>query len=169
MILDWRRRPEITRFMFTDVADDLERQKAWLKACAGREDFRHFVIGHEGRPIGYLSYSEIDRHHRRCGSGSYVAEESDRRRLAGFLYPFILDYCFYRLGMEKLVNSFMEGNDGVIRIQCRLGFREVGVLRRHIRKYDRWHDVFLFELLREEWETRPRPFPREQTLAAFED
>ena len=37
MILGWRTRPDITRFMVTDIEDpDVERQKAWLAAEAGR-------------------------------------------------------------------------------------------------------------------------------------
>ncbi len=168
MLLRWRTDPAITRFMFTDITDpDVERQRAWLLAMERRRDFRHFVIEHEGRPVGYLSYSDIDWTHRRCTSGSYIAEERDRRRIAGFLHCFIMDYCFYGMGMNKLVNHFMEGNDGVIRIQRVLKARQVGVLREHVLKDGRFHDVLVFETLKSEWETHPRPFSREATLAAF--
>lgn len=168
MLLRWRTDPFITRFMFTDLENpDVERQRAWIAAMEARDDFRHFVIEHEGRPVGYLSYSEIDRLHRRCCSGSYIAEEADRRRIAGFLHCFIMDYCFHGLGMNKLVNYFMEGNDAVIRIQRLLKCREVGTLKDHVFKNGRFHDVLVFETLRSEWETHPHPFPREITLAAF--
>ncbi len=71
MLLRWRTDPFITRFMFTDLGDpDVERQRGWLRAMETRADFRHFVIEHEGRPVGYLSYSDIDWTHRRCSSGS---------------------------------------------------------------------------------------------------
>ena len=33
LLLDWRTRPEITRFMFTDIEPDLERQLQWLADC----------------------------------------------------------------------------------------------------------------------------------------
>lgn len=169
MILGWRTRPDITRYMYTDIEPDIDRQREWLKACETRSDFKHFVIEAEGGPVGYLSFAEIDRTHRRCSSGSYIADTSRGRRLNGFLYPFILDYCFHRLEMHKLVNTFLEGNDKVIRIQRALKFHEVGTFRRHIFKYGRWHDVTVFEMLREEWEARPRLFPVEHTLAAFEE
>jgi RimJ/RimL family protein N-acetyltransferase len=168
MLLRWRTDPVITRFMFTDLADpDLERQRAWLQTVERRPDFRHFVIEHEGRPVGYLSYSEIDWIHRRCSSGSYMAEEGDRRRLAGFLHSFIMDYCFHAMGMNKIVNYFMDGNDNVIRIQRVLKTREVGLLKEHVWKNGRFHDVLVFETLRAEWEKHPHPFPKERTLAAF--
>ncbi|WP_448206554.1 GNAT family N-acetyltransferase [Azospirillum sp. sgz302134] len=168
MLLRWRTDPGITRFMFTDLENpDVERQRAWLQAMEQRRDFRHFIIEHEERPVGYLSYSDIDAIHQRCSSGSYIVEEKDRRAVAGLLHPFIMDYCFYGLGMNKIVNYFMEGNDGVIRIQRLLKAHEVGVLRQHVFKYGRFHDVFVFETLRSEWESHPHLFPRETTLAAF--
>ena len=169
MILDWRTRPDVTRFMYTDIEEpDVERQKAWLAAMDRRDDYRHFVVEVEdNRPIGYLSFSEIDHRHRRCSSGLYVADAADRRRYAGFFAPFIFDYCFHVLDMNKLVNTFMEGNDRLIRIQTLVGFREVGILKQHVWKYGRWHDVHLLELLRETYETRPRIYLLEHTLAAF--
>lgn len=168
MILGWRTRPDITRFMVTDIEDpDVERQKAWLAAEAGRADVRHFVVEAEGRPIGFSSFVEIDRRHRRCAVGSYVADPADRRRFAGLLPTFHADYAFRVLGMNKIVNSFLEGNERVIRYQRLLGYRDVGVFRRHVWKYGRWHDVYVLELLREIYEARPRVFPLADTLAAF--
>lgn len=169
MILDWRTRPDVTRYMYTDIeTPDVDRQRAWLAAMNERADYRQFVIEAEGRPIGYLSYSEIDRVHRRCSSGLYVAEAADRKRFAGFLSPFIFDYCFYALDMNKLVNTYMEGNERLVRIQRLVGYREVGVLRQHVWKYGRWHDVLMLELLRETYEQKPRTFPLNTTLAAFD-
>lgn len=169
MLLAWRTDPAITRFMFTDIENpDVARQRAWVAAMEQRQDFRHFVIETEGRPIGYLSYSDIDWTHRRCSSGSYIVDAEARRTVAGFLSSFIMDYCFYALGMNKIVNHFMEGNEKVIKIQRILKCREVGLLKEHIFKYGRYHDVHVFELLKCEWEAHPHPFSRDHTLAAFD-
>jgi RimJ/RimL family protein N-acetyltransferase len=168
MILDWRTRPDVTRYMFTDLENpDVERQKAWLAAMDRREDYRHFVIETGGRAIGYLSYSDIDRHNRRCSSGLYIALPADRARYGIVVAPYIFDYCFHALGMEKLINAFMEGNERLIRVQFLLGYREVGTLKRHVWKYGRWHDVRLLELLREAYDARPRTVPLAETLAAY--
>ena len=168
MLLAWRTDPAITRFMFTDLENpDVERQRSWITAMEQRQDFRHFVIETAERPIGYLSYSGIDWAHRRCSSGSYIVDAEARRTVAGFLHSFIMDYCFYILEMNKIVNYFMEGNDNVIKIQRLLRCREVGILKEHVFKYGRFHDVLVFELCKAEWESRKRIFPHERTLAAF--
>lgn len=168
LLLAWRTDPVITRFMFTDLEDpSVEKQRAWLAAMAGRDDFRHFVIEHDGDAVGYLSFSEIDRRHKRCSTGSYMGTAAARRMLAGYLHAFIHDYAFYVLGMHKVFGYFMAGNDNVVKIQRILKLREVGVLKQHVYKYGAFHDVHVFELLESEWRTHARPFTLAQTLAAF--
>lgn len=168
MLLAWRKSPDVTRHMFSDVDHGVEEQRAWLKRCETREDMRHFVIEHADRPVGYLSFADIDRKNSRCSTGHYFARPEDRRLLGGYMHCFIMDYCFYRLGMNKVVNSFMAGNIKVLKLQAVLHYRLVGVYREHVFKYGIWHDVHVFEMFRRDWETHPHPFPREQTLAAYE-
>lgn len=169
MILEWRTRPDVTRHMFTDIENpSVERQRDWIAAMNVRDDVRHFVIEvEEGRPIGWLGFTEIDRGNLRCSSGLYIGDAVDRKKYSGLLGPFIFDYCFHVLGMSKLVNQFMGGNKRLIKIQTLLGFREVGVFRHHILKHEEWHDVFVLELHRADYEARPRLFPLGEALAAF--
>lgn len=174
LLLDWRRRPDVTRWMFTDIDHGVEQQRAWIERSAGRSDLSHFVIeaaaeGEESRPVGYLAFAQIDRTSRHCSTGHYFAGAEDRRRFGGYMHAFILDYAFYRLGMNKVVNSFMAGNAKVLKLQSILHYRPVGVYREHVFKYGAWHDVHVYEMLEREWATHPHPFPRETTLAAYEE
>lgn len=168
LLLDWRKRPDVTRWMFTDIEHGVEEQRAWLKRCDTRDDMRHFVIENEERPVGYLAFAQIDRVSRHCSTGHYFADAEDRRRLGGYMHAFIMDYAFYALDMNKVVNSFMQGNTKVLKLQTILRYRCVGLYREHVFKYGCWHDVHVYEMLRREWETHPHPFSREVTLAAYE-
>lgn len=167
MLLDWRTRPEITRFMFTDIEPDIDKQRAWLRSCAARDDFVHFIVEWRDRPIGYLSFAEIDRVNRRCTPGTYLSLKPKERYIAAFTHSFVLDYAFYRLGMNKVCYAIMGGNENFIRAKPLHGVRSVGVMREHIFKYGAFHDVHLFEITEEEWRGQRRLFPREKTLAAF--
>jgi RimJ/RimL family protein N-acetyltransferase len=168
MLLDWRTRPEITRYMFTDLdAPDLDRQRAWLKTCETRDDFEHFIVEWRDRPIGYLSFAEIDRVNRRCTPGTYLVLAPEERSIAAFTHSFVLDYAFYRLELRKVCYAIMAGNENFIRAKPLHGVRAVGVLREHILKYGQFHDVHLFEITEPEWAGQRRLFPREKTLAAF--
>ena len=167
LMLEWRTTPEITRFMLTDIDHDLEKQKAWLAGCERRTDYEHFLMLRHGRPVGHLAFSDIDRVNRHCVPGTYVVLEPHERHLAAYTNSFILDYCFYRLDMNKAVFTIMGGNDNFLKAKRLMGVREVGVLKDHVFKYGRFHDLHMFELTRAEWEKTPRLFRREVTLAAF--
>jgi len=169
MLLDWRTDPEIARNMFSEVGYDLDRQRAWLESVSARADYSHFLILTEGTPIGYLSYSAIDRRNLHCVPGFYVGAREHRARAAGYLHWFIMTYAFERLGMNKVVSQIMDCNPRMVRSLRLLKMEEVGVHRRHVLKSDGWHDVHLFELHREVWERQPQPFPRDEILAAFEE
>jgi RimJ/RimL family protein N-acetyltransferase len=168
-LLAWRTDPFITRFLFTDLENaTVDTQRAWLERVASREDFCHFMMCDGDRPVGYLSYSDIDRVNRRCTSGSYIGVPEERTRVGAVLHPYIMDYCFDVLGMHKIVNEFMAGNDKVIKIQRLLRFRHVGTYRDHVFKNGAWHDVHAFEQTHEEWLQCPRVVARDRTVAAFE-
>ncbi len=167
MILGWRTAPEITRYMFTDIAYDIERQRAWLKSCETRTDYEHFVIEFDGQPLGMLTYAAIDRVSRHCVPGIYMNLPPERRAIAGLANSYIGDYAFRRLEMNKILYYIMAGNEKFIRASRRMGVREVGVLRDHVWKNERFHDVHVFEETKAEWQGMRRLFRLETTLAAF--
>ena len=95
-LLDWRTTPEITRYLYTDVDYDLDRQRAWIATSSERHDMRHFVIeksggAMDGVPLGYLVFSGIDWTHRRCSTGHYFGEADFAKRFGGFMHCFIMD------------------------------------------------------------------------------
>ncbi len=169
MLLKWRQDPEITRFLYTDIDHGVSEQREWIKSCDAREDFYHFVMCFDDRPIGYLSFADYDRQNRRCSTGQYVYEQDDRRRYGGLLHTYIMDYGFYKLDCHKIVNSFMAVNERIVKIQEILKYRHVGLYKDHIYKHDRYYDMHVFELLRSEWATHRRLYTRDETKAAFED
>lgn len=172
LLLDWRKRPDVTRWMFTDIDHGMAEQHAWLTRCASRDDLHHFIIEEktgsgDRNPVGYLAFAQIDWVSRHCSTGHYFADFHDRKRLGGYMHNFIMDYAFYRLGMNKVVNSFMAGNARVLKLQTILHYRPVGVYREHVFKHGEWHDVHVFEMMEREWATHPHPFPRDVTLDAY--
>ncbi len=61
-------------------------------------------------------------------------------------------YAFEELGLEKVItNAFVE-NVASRKALERAGYREVGVHRRHYFRHGRWYDVWIGEVLREDWE-----------------
>ena len=166
MLLDWRCDLTVDRYMYTHVDHSLEKQKDWLNACEAREGYEHFIIQWKNRPIGFLSYS-FDPLHKRGSSGSYMVDETDRKKFGGLMHTYFMDYLFYRLGMNKAMAEIRADNKALVKIQRILKLNEVGVMKQHVWKEGVFYDVIVFELLKSDYETHPRQQSIAKSLAAF--
>ncbi|MFV3129377.1 GNAT family N-acetyltransferase [Niveispirillum sp. KHB5.9] len=155
-LLAWRRLPEVTGNSFTDVDDDLDKQRAWIDRCNTRTDYLHRIIQVDGVDVGYTS---ITITHPAWGVGSIGAYMGDRRGRTGIgalNFAPVLNHCFHRLGLRKVVNQIFADNEKVLKGQTLLGYRHVGVLKAHALKNGQPRDVHLFEMLADDW-ARARP------------
>lgn len=168
MLLEWRQRPEITRHMYTDIDHGIEEQRDWIETRAGADDFRHFVIEYDGAPAGYLSFSGIDTAKSQCTSGFYLAERSPGQQFAGVLDICMVDYAFNILKVDCIENGVLAGNDRSRVFHEKAGFRHTATRPGHVVKQGRAIDAHVYALERADWEARERPFPLEDSLAAFE-
>lgn len=170
LLLKWRTDPEITRHMFTDLIDpSVEKQRAWITSLASREDYRAYVIYDEEDAVGFISFSDINKTHQRCSTGTYIYERSARIKYAATLNTYVCAYAFYHLHCNKIVDEVMEANESVIKLQKLYKARLVGYLRQHILKNGQFHDVYIFEHLKEDWEKEHHPLNVEQVKLAFND
>lgn len=158
LLLDWRSHPDITRWMFTDIAYDLDAQRAWLTAAAARPGFVHRLICVDGRPVGYGSITTIDDRAKVGTIGVYIADRRSRAGIAGFNFIHMLNHAFFTLDLNKIVNHILGGNARLVRAQRYNGYRHVGVLQQHFLKYGELHDVHIFEQTRRDWTQFRRKF-----------
>ena len=68
-------------------------------------------------------------------------------------------YGFRELGLESLTTSAVIANEGSRRGLERAGYRQCGVRRHHYFIDGCWHDVWLGEVLRDEWEATQERTP----------
>ena len=84
-----------------------------------------------------------------CGRPRVLDLRRARRRGGGIGAPTLqalIDEC-ERRGFWKLVSRVFPENEASLALCRRLGFREVGVYRRHARLDGRWRDVVIVERL----------------------
>lgn len=167
MLLEWRRRPEITRHMYTDIEHDVAAQRQWIEERAVARDFRHFVIEYDGAPAGYLSFSEIDNEKRQCTTGFYLAERAPGQQYAGALDICMVDYAFHVLKMDRVENGVLKGNDRSVTFHEKAGFKRTATRADHVVKQGISVDVYVYVLTRADWEARERSFTVAESLAAF--
>ena len=170
LLLQWRTAPEISRHMYTDILDpSIDNQRAWIESLATRKDYRAYMIIDEQSPVGFLCFSDINFDHFHCSTGSYIYPRHARLKYALTLHTYVCNYAFECLGMNKIVNYILGANDKVIKLQKLHRSRLVGVLEQHVYKYGQFHDVHIFEQLRDNWKQQKQHFPLATIKAAFTD
>ncbi|MEC4592593.1 MULTISPECIES: GNAT family N-acetyltransferase [Nitrospirillum] len=151
LLLDWRLRPDISRHLFTQVEDDMGKQRAWLARSNARDDYHHRIMMVDGVPVGYASITITHAAWGIATLGAYMADRRGRTGSAPLNFAHALNHVFYALGLRKVVNQVMADNDRVLRGQTMLGYRHIGVLKDHAVKEGQAYDVHLFEISAGEW------------------
>lgn len=151
-LMDWRTRPYITEFMNTDPILTMQSQLEWYSSLKNNPSQVNWVINFEAVPVGLISLLNIDRVNHRCSWGYYIAERDYRSlRLATFLEWNLYDYVFDFLGLHKLCYETFTENAWVVKLHAMCGSKEEGIMRHHIFKNSRYHDVTIGSILAEEW------------------
>ncbi len=164
MVMGWRVKPDITRYMFTDVEYDLDKQRRWFHKISGDDTYRYWIIYFRDIPIGLVNLAAIDRVNRRCTAGYYIGE-LEYRSLGALIPPFLYNYVFHVMEFRKIYGEVIAGNENILKLHALHGFRQVGVYRDHVFRDRRFHDVVLIELLAESWLAQKR---YQRDLAHFE-
>jgi UDP-4-amino-4,6-dideoxy-N-acetyl-beta-L-altrosamine N-acetyltransferase len=166
MVLDWRVKPEVTRYMFTDIDQNMANQRRWFERISSDESCRHWVIQVDNKPIGLVYLEHLDRANNRSSWGYFIGED-DYRKLGGLIPLYLYSYCFNQLGFKKLTAEIIDGNDNIIKLHRLHGYREVGTYKNHVLKYGKYHDVHVLELHAGDWAAVQKS--PEKNTAEFED
>ncbi|MCD7806111.1 MAG: UDP-4-amino-4,6-dideoxy-N-acetyl-beta-L-altrosamine N-acetyltransferase [Lachnospiraceae bacterium] len=152
LVMDWRMRPYITQYMYTDPVLTMEGQLKWFSRVCADPTQKNWIIRYEGQPVGLINVVGIDRVNSRCVWGYYVAEKECRSlKLATYLEWNLYDYVFETLGLHKLCNETFTVNKQVVRMHQLCGSKEDGILRDHICKNGIYYDVSVGSILAKEW------------------
>ncbi|MFH5831100.1 GNAT family N-acetyltransferase [Halalkalibaculum sp. DA3122] len=116
-------------------------------------DLFEIHLSGNGKLIGIVDLHEIDPQNRRC----YVKCSIGDRKYTGKKYEVealrkTLAYCFNELEMHKVCTAAFDFNTTWIEEVQKLGFRQEGKLREHLRRDDGYCDKLVFGLLDQEFE-----------------
>ncbi|PTV96229.1 phosphinothricin acetyltransferase [Rhodobacter aestuarii] len=141
--------------IWNEILVDAENRRAWIaeRQAAG---FPVLVWDEDGQALGYASFGPFRPHdgyrltvehsvyvhpdHRSGGKGAQLMEALIARARAE--------------GFHVMVAAIDAANIGSIRLHARLGFADVGVMRQVGKKFGRWLDLALMQLLLDD---RPQP------------
>lgn len=153
MIMNWRMKPEVTKYMYTDPKLTIEDQKKWFKKISEDKHKKYWIINFENTDIGLISIDNIDYINKNASWAYYIADTSFRGRgLARKLEYNIYNYAFEELNLNKLWCEVLSFNEIVVKIHEKYGSKIEGILREHIFKNNEFHDVVRMSILKKEWD-----------------
>lgn len=135
---------------------DRDAMGIWLEQCASSTDpaFRAVVEHASGRPVGMVSWLNIEPDHRRLELGHiWYAPSAQRSRANTETIRLLLGEAFDRLGCRRVEWKCDALNARSRAAALRLGFRFEGVFRQHMIVKGRNRDTAWFALVDRDWPT----------------
>ena len=106
--------------------------------------------------VGLLEFDGIDWPNRNTFVSIGIGEAQHRGR--GYGHDAMaagLRFAFHELNLHRVSLTVFSYNVDAIALYERLGFRREGCYREHLERDGRRYDMYLYGLLRSEWETGP--------------
>ncbi|KOS60720.1 UDP-4-amino-4,6-dideoxy-N-acetyl-beta-L-altrosamine N-acetyltransferase [Lysinibacillus sp. FJAT-14222] len=150
LVLEWRTSEHVTQYMYTDIEKDLVNQYKWFEKISNDDTQYYWIIEVKNTPIGLISLNQLDRTNKKSSFAYYIGD-LNYSIIAGRIHPYLYNFAFYELGLNKVYAEVMRGNDGMMKMHKHYGFTHVATFKDHIYKYDQFHDVEYFELLASDW------------------
>lgn len=153
IIMDWRMRPDITRYMNTDPKLTIEKQRKWYEKICSEKDSFYWIVECDGNACGLASLVEWDKINSVIHTGVYIAEKKYRTLhnivdMNMNLYAYAIE----KIGVNRISIEILHHNVGQIKWAPRLGAKGEGILRQAIKKNNEYYDIYIFSILSNEWD-----------------
>ena len=156
---------------FTLIDNNRAHLKAWLPwvdRMQTVQDFRNFLLGamkrmaekqevsymiiYEGKVVGRVGIYNLD-HQNKIGSiGYWLGEAFQGKGLITQACQEIIHEGFTKLGLNRIEIKCATGNTRSQAMPERLGFTKEGILRQAELVNGKFHDLYLYSMLKLEWE-----------------
>ncbi|MEA2660697.1 MAG: hypothetical protein QOH08_269 [Chloroflexota bacterium] len=156
--VDWFGDLEVTRYLMRRFAVGQLQEEGFLRRLGESTTDVFWMLEAGGRAIGATGIHEIDWLHAHGKTGIVIGAKSEwRKGIGSEAMRLRTEYAFRELNLHKLSSSAFVENEPSRRALVKAGYREVGIEREHLFREGRWHDHWLGEVRRDEWE---RQHPR---------
>jgi len=127
----------------------------WLEAARKADNHVLFAVRLLGGDelVGFVEFDGILWTHGVSGVGACIGDVTERGPAYGReALSLALDFAFDELNLHHVVATVFPYNAGSMALVENLGFKREGNLRQHIHRNGRRYDMFLYGLLRHEWQ-----------------
>jgi RimJ/RimL family protein N-acetyltransferase len=148
----WFADTEVTRYMGVSNCPTLAMEQQWFEEMATSSTNIVWAILVEDRHIGSTGIHQINWRHQRAITGNVIGDKNEWGKGYGSeAVRLRTKYAFTQTTLEKLETEAFTDNIGSRRCLEKAGYRQYGIARRHVFRDGKWNDMWLADLLREEW------------------
>jgi UDP-4-amino-4,6-dideoxy-N-acetyl-beta-L-altrosamine N-acetyltransferase len=152
LIWEWRNADHIRPFMNHDDFIPLEDHYRWLESVEKDASKLVKLCFYKGKPIGLVNFSRIDPKNKTCEWGLYIGDKTSPRGSGKIMGILALDLIFKERHMRKVCAQILDFNRTSLAYHTRLGFAEEGRLVKQILKNNKYVDVVLMGIFKDQWE-----------------
>lgn len=152
VIRRWLADTEVTRYLDSRFPASYGVHEEWLESTARSDTEVYWSIVADGTPIGLIWIKEINWRNRNGLTGIMIGEKSEwDKGHASEAMRLRTRFAFDELNLEKLMSEVFAENAPSVKALEKAGYKQYGLRRRDDFRNGRWQDVWLGELLRDEW------------------
>lgn len=154
--LKWLNDSEVMRWTKRVIPLHRAQEDKFLERMVeSRDDVAWAIHDENDRHIGVSGIHRIDWQYRSGMTGTIIGEKSAWGRGYGSdTMRTRTRWAFEELGLHRLQSGCFVENEASKRCLEKAGFRVVGTLRKRIWRAAAWHDLYLMEILEEDWFAR---------------
>lgn len=104
----------------------------------------------EGELVGAISLMGMAKGHQ-AELGYWVGKPFWKQDICTEAGNAVLRYAFSELGLVRVHSNHLTRNPASGRVMRKLGMRHEGTRRRHVKKWDKFEDIEMYGILKEEW------------------
>jgi [ribosomal protein S5]-alanine N-acetyltransferase len=144
---------DVTRYLIRRFTFAQEQEEGLLKSLGESKNDVFWMLEAEGQAIGATGIHRIDWLHAHGTTGTMIGVKSEWGKGRGSeAMRLRTDYAFRQLNLHKLMSGAFLENEPSKRALMKAGYREVGIEREHFFREGTWHDHWLCEVQRADWE-----------------
>jgi ribosomal-protein-alanine N-acetyltransferase len=143
--------PEVARYTLWPSHDSEESTRMFLVDLAGPTVVSWaIVMNEEQRVVGMIFLHSFSKRHKKAEIAFNVARRHWQKGIATESAQAVVRFAFEQLGLNRVEATCMPGNGGSRRVLEKIGMSKEGTMRRSHFRYDGFHDMELFSILRDE-------------------
>ena len=123
LVRQWRNNPKISKYMEYREIISPEMQEKWFDKINNMNNF-YYIIDKDGKEIGLINVRDIDYEKGIGEPGIFIWDDDYLNSTVSFQAGLcLIDFCFEKLGLQKLIIHVLKDNKRAIQYNNALGYK----------------------------------------------